>query len=74
MTGGFSYSTYLARLRLEHVEKAAYPLLPAALFRYFRVHGQASMQMPQIVESIAEALQNSVAFRQQARASKNSSR
>ena len=31
------------------------------------------MQMPQIVESIAAASQNSVAFRQQARASKKSS-
>jgi hypothetical protein len=33
---------------------------------YFLVHGQASMQMPQIVESIPSISQNSVAFRQQA--------
>ena len=46
----------------------------AALLRYFLVHGQASMQMPQIVESISSLSQNSVALRQQAQASKKSSR
>ena len=41
---------------------------------YILVHGQASMQMPQIVESIPLLSQNSVALRQQAKASKKSSR